>query len=130
MLIKEFSFESLGITDENINMNRFKWVGDYDEGRLVDLINEKKAIVTEKEIREKYNGLFFSKYRIEDVLYELIMNSDMKTENGRKMKEYVSKLLTKKENDIQYFSTSDLHIWETDEEAAKRQKDAFRTTSI
>lgn len=126
MLIRSYTFEELGITDENINLNRFKWMGDYDDGKLVDIVKEKKAIVTEKEIDEKYNGLFFKKYKFEDVFYELIVNSDMKTENGKNIQKFLIKLLEKKRNDIEYYKRSDLHIWETIDEVKDRQKDAFK----
>lgn len=126
MLIKEYSFESLGLTDNNINLNRFRWEGDYDEGRLVDLVSEKKAVVTEEEIRGKYNGLFFSKFKIEDVLYQLLLNANMTTEYGKEMQEFVVKLIKRRTSDMEYFSKSDLHIWEAEDDAKIRQKDAFK----
>jgi hypothetical protein len=126
MLIKEYSFESLGLTDNNINLNRFRWEGDYDEGRLVDLVSEKKAVVTEEEIRSKYNGLFFSKFKIEDVLYQLLLNVNMTTEYGKEMQEFVVKLIKRRTSDMEYFSKSDLHIWEAEDDVKIRQKDAFK----
>lgn len=127
MLIKEHSFKELGINDEEINIQRFRWVGDYDTGRLVDIVLEKKAVVTEQEIDEKYDALFFDKYSVKTILYELVLNSDMKTEEGKKMQNHLNKILKKKNSDIEYFKNSDLHIWETREDAKKRKKDAFKT---
>lgn len=126
-LIREYSFGSLGIPDENINLSRFKWTGDYDTGRLVDLVTEKKAVVTEKEIYDKYNKMFFSRYKQEDVLYEIILNLKMETEKGKEIQTFVERLIQKRESDLEYFENSDLHIFETDEMITKRQRDAFAT---
>lgn len=126
LLIKEFSFKELGIPDEEINITRYRWIGDYDTGRLADIVLEKKAVVTEKEINEKYDGLFFNKFDFKTLFYELVLNADMKTEKGKYMQSYLSKLLEKKESDIDFFKNSDLHIWETDESLKKQSKDAFK----
>ena len=127
MLIKKHSFKELGINDEEINIQRFRWIGDYDSGRLADIVLEKKAVVTEQEIDEKYDALFFDKYDLKTVLYELVLNADMKTENGKKMQTHLEKILKKKKDDIEFFKNSDLHIWETREDVKKRKKDAFKT---
>ena len=97
LLIKEFSFKELGIPDEEINITRYRWIGDYDNGRLADIVLEKKAVV-----------------------------ADMKTEKGKYMQSYLQKILKKKESDIEFFKNSDLHIWETDEDLKKHTKDAFK----
>ena len=127
MLIKKHSFKELGINDEEINIQRFRWIGDYDSGRLADIVLEKKAVVTEQEIDEKYDALFFDKYDLKNILYELVLNCDMKTENGKKMQTHLEKILKKKKDDIEFFKNSDLHIWETREDVKKRKKDAFKT---
>jgi hypothetical protein len=126
LLIREYSFEELGLTDENINLNRFKWIGDYEDGKLIDIVKEKKSIVTEKEINERYSNLFYEKFKFEEVLYELILNSDMKTEKGKSIQKFLEKLLTRKHNDVEYYKSSDLHIWESEEDVKKRQIDAFK----
>lgn len=126
MLIRANSFKELGLTDENINITRFKWIGDYDNGHLVDLVLQNKTIVTEKEIQDKYNSMFFNKYSEIDVLYQLILNSDMKTPEGIEMLSYLQKILKKKESDIEFFKNSDLHIWESIEETQKKIDDAFK----
>lgn len=125
LLIKEFSFKELGIPDEEINITRYRWIGDYDNGRLSDIVLEKKAVVTEREINEKYDSMFFNKFDLKTVFYELVLNADMKTEKGKSIQTYLSKILKKKESDIEFFKNSDLHIWETDEDLKKHSKDAF-----
>ena len=126
MLIKEHSFKELGINDEEINIQRFRWIGDYDSGRLADIVLEKKAIVTEKEIDEKYDSIFLNKYDLKTMLYELILNADMKTEKGKQIQQHLVKVLKKKSDDIEFFKNSDLHIWETNADVEKRKKDAFK----
>ncbi len=127
MLIKSYSFKELGITDDSINLNRFKWLGDFDSGSLVDIVKEKKAIVTEKEIVDKYHNMISSKYSLEFILHQLILNSDMKTDEGVQMQIFVDKVLKKKKSDIEYFKNSPLHIWEAANENEHRRDDAFKT---
>lgn len=126
LLIKEFSFKELGIPDEEINITRYRWIGNYDSGRLADIVLEKKAVVTESEINEKYDALFFDKFDFKTIFYELVLNADMKTEKGKYMQNYLQKILKKKESDVEFFKNSDLHIWETDEDLKKHTKDAFK----
>jgi len=125
-LIKEFSFKELDIPDEEINMARYRWIGDYDTGRLADIILEKKAVVTEREINEKYDAMLFDKFNIKDILYELILNSEMKTEKGKQLQERLQKILKKKESDIEFFKNSELHIWETQSDLKNQLQNAFK----
>lgn len=126
MLIKEYTFRELGINDENINLNRFKWMGDYDTGSLVDVVKEKKAVVTEKEIVDKYHGMINSRYSLETIIHQLILNADMKTQEGVDMQVFVDKVLKRKKSDIEYFKNSPLHIWESGDHDANKREDAFR----
>lgn len=127
MLIKEYNFKDLGITDNHLNLNRFKWIGDYDSGRIVDVFLEKKSIVSENEINEKYHKIFFSKYKLEDILFSLIINTEMKDQYGKDMQEFLIKVLDKKKRDVEFFKNSPLHIWETDDDVVKQQAEAFAT---
>jgi hypothetical protein len=126
LLIKEFSFKELGIPDEEINITRYRWIGDYDTGRLADIVLEKKAVVTEREINEKYDSLFFDKFDFKTLFYELVLNADMKTEKGKYMQSYLQKILKKKESDIEFFKNSDLHIWETESVLEAQLQNAFK----
>jgi hypothetical protein len=130
MLIKKYSFSELGLTDNKINLNRFKWEGDYDSGRLIDIVTEKKSIVSEREVDVKYSSIFFGKYNndLNTILYEIILNLDMKTENGKEMQNFLKTLLEKKKQDIEYYKSSNLHIFESNEDVIKRQRDAFSST--
>lgn len=126
MLLREVILEDYGITDAMFNPERYQWHGDYDTGRFVDLLAENKAIVTETEVNEKYDGLFFKKYEIKDVLYHLIQNTTMTTPAGIEMQSYLNTLLTRKKNDVDYYLTSGIHIYQTEEEEKKRQQLAFQ----
>lgn len=126
MLVREYTFEELGITDNEINLTRFKWIGDYDSGRLVDIVAEKKAVVTEREIDEKYSTMFWARYSVQDVIFELLMNASMSREIGKDMQQFLGKILDKKDKDKEFFKNSPLHIWETDNIIKQRQKDAFK----
>jgi uncharacterized LabA/DUF88 family protein len=126
LLIKEFKLKDLGFDDDEINLTRFKWEGDYDTGRLIDIVKEKKAIVTEKETNERFHDMFWKRYNIYEVLQELIINTPMITEKGQNMQDFLKKVLQKKEADVKFYQNSPLHIWESEEETVKRQKDAFK----
>lgn len=125
MLLQEINLEDYGVTDAMFNPERYKWQGNYDTGKFVDLLADNKAVVTEEEVHEKYDGLFFRKYTVKDVLYTLIDNTLMHTKDGLDMQTFLRKLLTRKENDINYYKTSGVHIYETVEEQLKRQRKAF-----
>jgi hypothetical protein len=126
LLIKEYRFKDIGIPDEKINLNRFKWVGDFDTGHLVDLVTEKKSVVTEKEMNDKTRTLFYRKYDIDTILFQLVLNTPMHTVEGNEMQSFLRKILDKKKKDIEFFQNSDLHIWETEHDEKKRQEDAFK----
>lgn len=128
ILVKSFQFSELGINDGKINLNRFRWEGDYDSGKLVDIVSDKKAVVTEKEVDVKYSSIFFGKYNydLDLILFEILLNTDMKTEKGKAMKSFLETLLEKKRKDIEFYKNSDLHIFETREEMKSRQQEAFK----
>lgn len=126
LLVREFKLKDLGFEDDEINLTRFKWEGDYETGRLIDIVKEKKAIVTEKETNERFHDMFWGRYSIYEVLQELITNTSMFTENGRNMQDFLKKVLKKKEDDVKFYQSSPLHIWESEEATVKRQKDAFK----
>jgi len=127
MLLKEVILEEHGIIDGMFNPDRFQWHGDYDTGKFVDLLGENKAIVTEEEVNNKYDSIFFRKYDVKNILYQLIENATMQTQEGKDMQTFLSKMLTRKNNDIEYYKTSGLHIYEIIEDQKKREHDAFKT---
>jgi hypothetical protein len=126
LLLKEFTLKELGFDGDEINLTRFKWSGDYDTGKLIDIVSENKSIVTEKDIDEKYHSMFWSRYDLTTVLYTLILNTPMKYANGITIQNFLEKILKRKEDDKKFFSESPLHIWESIEETKKREKDAFK----
>lgn len=125
LLIKEFKLKDLGFSGDEINLARFKWEGDYDTGRLIDIVTEKKAVVSETEVNAKFFDMFWSRYNIYDVIQELILNQDMKTESGKSMKTFLEKVLQKKKTDVEFYKSSPLHIWESEETIKNRGKNAF-----
>lgn len=124
-LVKEMSFDELGIKDNTINISRFRWIGDYETGRVVDIFDENLTIVSEKEVDNKYKGIFYKKYTLDEILFELILNSDMKTEKGRNIQEFLEKTLSKREKEKNFYKNSKSHIWENKDQIEERQKKAF-----
>jgi hypothetical protein len=134
-LIKEVEIEG-----NEINLARFKWIGDYDTGKFTDLFLEKKAIVTEEEVDNKYYGMFFRKYSMEEAVFNLIKHAEFRhtseiidgkdyfTDNneGGYMKRFLESLLKKKEKEIQTYKNSPNHIYETKADQEKRLEESFK----
>lgn len=125
MLIRTYSFKDLDIPDENINLTRFRWEGDYDDGELVDIVKENRSVVSERDIDNKYRALFFKKYPLEDIIFEIVLNLNMQTDNGKKMKTFLEKVLARRAKDKEFFKNSSLHIWEEEGFLVDKQKEAF-----
>lgn len=126
LIYKRFSFSELGLDGDEINLYRFKWIGDAHTGRLVDTVKEEKAIVSEKELFEKYDNLLWLKYAPKEIIKELVLNMEMKTENGINMQKFFKKVLAKHADDVNFFKNSDKHIWESITQEENREKDAFK----
>lgn len=119
-LVKEVDTEELGIpVDEKFNLARYQWHGDYDSGKIVDLFAEKKAIVTEQEINQKYYEIFFRKFRIEDIIFALL------SDDYSVQKEFLLKLMDKKKKEIDFYSFSANHIYESLADQEKRINQTF-----
>lgn len=130
-LIKEYSLEDLHITGENFNLARFRWEGDWDQGQLIDMFAEKKAIVTEEEVDLKYNGILFRKYRLEKLLF-LILDKLSKlpedasdSDDWKTLSSFFQRLMQKKNLEIKYFKESDNHFFDSKEQMDKDLKDSF-----
>jgi hypothetical protein len=131
LLVREIDVEAdLGITEGVINLARYKWEGDYDSGTLVDLFEQKKAIVTEKEIDEKYNAIFYRKYPFDAVISNLISalyTPKTDAPDILEMAKFHEALLNKKKKEIEFYKSSVNHIFETREYQEEREKNTFRT---
>ena len=125
LLFKEINLEDYGVTDAMFNPERYRWIGNYDTGKFTDLLADNKAVVTETEVNEKYDTIFFRKYPIKDILYILIDQVQMVNKEGLEMQNFLRKMLTRKEKDIEYYKTSGVHIYETEEDQKNREKKAF-----
>ena len=128
-IYKEIDLEKdLGITDGNFNLARYRWDGDFDTGNLVDLFEQKRAIVTEEEINKKYNGLFFRKYSIENVLFSLIKEVGVNSRDTELEKMYKFLIMSdrRKANEIFFYKDSPNHIYESDEFRSIREASSFK----
>lgn len=126
LLIKEYLLTDLGINSDEINISRFKWEGDYDSGRLVDIVKENRTIVTEQEINTKFDSMFYEKYPPLDIIKEILLSVQLNTPKGRDIQIFLEKVLTKKLAAIEFYKASPNHIWETKEKAREREKNAFK----
>jgi hypothetical protein len=124
-LIKEIDTETLESNMERFNLARYRWEGDFETGKLIDLFKERKTIVTEQEIDEKYYGLFFRKYNIEHALFHIINNTPFHTEDGKQMQTFLTKLLSRKVAEIEFYKGSENHIYESIKDQEERITKSF-----
>jgi hypothetical protein len=121
-LVREIEIEGT-----EFNLARYRWEGDYDTGRLVDLFLEKKSIVTEDEIDKKYYGMFFRKYPLEEVLFNIIQHVEFRELTpGWEMQVFLQRLLSKKDSEIKTYQNSPNHVYETKEDMKKREAESFK----
>ena len=131
-------YKEIEIEGEDVNLARYRWEGDFDTGKLLDLFVEKKAVVTEELIDKKYYEMFFRKYPLEKVIFKLIHSIDFKMyamgedgsmhhNEGYKMQVFLDKLLKKKAEEIESYKKSTDHIFETTEMQNQRIEEAFKT---
>lgn len=122
-------YKEIEVEGNEINLARFKWDGDYDTGRFVDLFKEKKAVVTEQEIENKYYGMFFRKYSVEEALFNLIQTlykTSSEFKEGVEMQEFLKALLEKKHKEIEMYKNSPNYIYETRQDQDKRMAESFK----
>lgn len=117
-LIKEMSFE------EPFNLARYRWEGDYTTGRMVDLFEEKKAIVTQEEIDNKYYGIFFRKYDLPKAIFNIMEHFAYNTNESLGMMEFYKKLNDKKKEEIEFYKNSPNHIFQSNDD----QEENFNKT--
>lgn len=121
-LVKEIDTDTLEPGMKTFNLARYRWEGDYETGKLVDLFAEKKSVVLEQEIDEKYYNLFFRKYNLEHVLFRLIQDCLSPEFEERR---FLMKLLEKKQKEIEFYKGSENHIYETVQEQEERVAKSF-----
>lgn len=117
VLVKEIE-----IDDDQMNLARFRYEGDYDDGKLIDLFAEKKSIVTEEEIDQKYDNLLYRKYSQSDIVLSMHSQEDKALE----IKEFMMKLWRKKQKEIDMYKNSDMYIYESRELQKKRQEEILK----
>ncbi len=86
-------FKVYEIEHDEFNLERFHYEGDYENGRLIDLIKENKSIVYEKDIDDKYEKIFFRKYSILDIVLGIVDDKLDEIKSFRKL------LMDKKERE-------------------------------
>jgi len=121
-LVKEIDTDTLEPGMKSFNLARYRWEGDYETGKLVDLFAEKKSVVLEQEIDEKYYSLFFRKYNLEHIIFRLIQEC-FSTYHEEKV--FLLKLLEKKQKEIEFYKGSENHIYETIQEQEERVAKSF-----
>jgi hypothetical protein len=117
-----FLIKSIDLDTNEFELSRYRYDGDYDNGKLVDLLSEKKSVVTEDEIHRKYDILLYRKYSISDIILSIHSQEDKAVE----IKTFMNKLWEKKQKEIQMYKDSDNYIYETKETQELREKEIFK----
>lgn len=130
-LIKKIKLSDHDLDGGEFNLARFRWEGDYDTGKLIDLFKEKKAVVTEEEIDRKYYSIFFRKYSVEDTLFNIIIRTDSAgganaSQNFHDMRIFLINILDKKQKEIEFYKNSPNHIYESRDEQRKKIEQGFK----
>lgn len=126
LLLREVILEEHGIYTHTFDPERYRWVGDYDQGRFQDLLEDNVAIVTEKQIIQKYAEIFLRKYSLNDI-WDYIKNSQAITEESKDFQKFTEMMLSRMQNDIEFYKTSGVHEYITTEEFNDKQEKAFHT---
>jgi hypothetical protein len=110
------------IEGDEFNIERYKYIGWYEDGDLIDLIKAKKSIVYEKDVDEKYENMFYRKYSDRNVLMALL-EDDAELEL---MRNFRAKIRNKKSKEIDMYRTEDSYIFVTREEQNKQEQETFK----
>lgn len=124
LLLKEIVLEEYGIFDGQFDPSRYRWVGDYDLGRFQDVLVDNVAVVTEKQLIQKYAEIFLRKYTLNSI-WDVVRDATMTTEQGIEMQNFVKTLLTRMDNDIEFYKTSGVHDYITTVKFQEKLEKAF-----
>lgn len=126
-LVKTIDATSLGITDNNFNLNRYKWIGDYDTGYIQDTFLDNRTIVTEEEIDGNYRDILLRKYPLDKILCSIINNMSFTDDQEfNSIKSFIHNLTTKKKKDIEFYTNSQYHKFETWDDIINREQELFK----
>jgi hypothetical protein len=125
LLLKEVILEEFGIYDGKFDPARYRWIGDFDQGRFQDVLVDNVAIVTEKQLIQKYAEIFLRKYSLNEI-WEVIVGAEMITDEGKQMQDFLNTILTRMKNDVEFYKTSGVHDYITTEEFQEKQEKAFK----
>jgi hypothetical protein len=128
LLLKEIILEEYDIIDGSFDPARYRWVGDFDQGRFQDVLVDNVAVVTEKQLITKYAEIFLRKYPLNEI-WEVIRDAKMITEQGIEMQDYLNNILKRLDDDILFYKTSGVHEYISRENFIEKQDNAFKTTS-
>lgn len=119
--VEAFYHKEFDVKDNNLE--RYKLIGDYDDCQLIDLFENKKAVVTEQEVDQTYRELFFRKYKPEQILFALLDDDELLVE----IRKFRKTIVHKRQSAIDFYKNSSYHIYETTEQQINREKQIFET---
>lgn len=125
LLFKEIDLEEYGIYNGEFDPSRYRWIGDYDQGRFQDVLEDNVAIVTEKQLIQKYAEIFLRKYTL-NMMWDVLKDATMTTEKGIEMQNFVRTILKRMDDDIEFYKTSGVHDYITTADFQDKLEKAFK----
>jgi len=126
-LYKEVILEQYGISRDDFNLNRYRWEGDAETGKLVDTFIQQKAVVTEEDVDGKYRELLLRKYPLDKMLCRILLNMpETVDEEFNDIKKFVHLLEQRKQHEIETYKSSPVHKWESWDDILTREKHVFK----
>lgn len=122
-LIKEFNIE-----EEQFNLARYTWKGDYDDGELVDL-NKGLSQVNEYLIETKNAEIFWRKTNKTQLIFDILyyIENGVIPETLRATINLKNQIVEKQEKELQHFIESPIHEFRSKEDVIRDTKQAFES---
>lgn len=122
-LIKEFD-----VDDEQFNLARYTWKGDYYHGELVDL-NKGVAQVNEYLIETKNAEIFWRKTDKTQLIFDILtfIETGITSETLKKTIDLKNKIVEKQKVETEHFKNSPIHNYRSKEDIVNETKKAFES---
>lgn len=121
-----FLIKSFTLDDNEFNLARYTWEGDYDNGKIVDL-NLGKPQITEYLTETKNAERFWREVDKTVLIFDILtfIETGEVTDSLKKVIERKNKILSLIEKEKNYFQNSPHHEYRTKEDVIAQTKQAF-----
>jgi len=122
-LLKEFNIE-----EEQFNLARYTWKGDYDNGELIDL-NKGVSQVNEHLIETKNAEIFWRKTDKTQLIFDILtfIENGTVSETLKDTINLKNKIVQKQKSELEYFMKSPIHEFRSKADIVRDTKQAFES---